>query len=1089
MFTGQVDFGPDQFRISEQHRPRVADNSHHDLHSNPSAHNPMDDSHFSDFNFSYHALPNQSSMVALPDQFSGPAVDAFAHQVSITSASHSMSIPAATLPTSDHVFHPQSIDGSDDGDKDGSSPMVNSLDDSVADEFGLAVQGRADGTDLGVKAKDGKADAPPAWTELKTKAGKERKRLPLACIACRRKKIRCSGEKPACKHCLRSRIPCVYKVTTRKAAPRTDYMSMLDKRLKRMEERIIKVIPKAEQDSTSVITRAVVKPAIPAMASNKATSKKRRADEAFGPDLEAWAAGSSKLSAADEQRRKSFEVQEAEDDALLHDGNDELPSKDVQEHLAEVYFENVYGQAYHLLHKPSYMRKLKNNTLPPVLVLSVCAVAARFSTNPKLNSTTRHFLRGEEWASHARNICTKRYEWPNITILTCLLILGLHEFGTCQGGRSWALGGQAIRMAFALQLHKDLEYDPNSRNGHTKLSFIDREIRRRIMWSCFLMDRFNSSGMDRPMFVKEETVDLPLPVKERYFQLDMPVPTETLSGKIPSSLVDDEQMLDVRDNMGVAAYFIRSVALWGRIITYFSEGGPGKHEHSPIWNQGSEFDTLAKEAEALLQTLPECLAYSSDNLEVHITDTTANQYILLHLSLQQNNLFLHRGAASHLTTRIHEGAPDGFVAEAHTKTVLAANRISEILKDAETAQCFVSAPFAGYCAYSSATVHVNGITSRNPQVRSTAEINSGTNVKFLRKMMKHWGVFHWMVESIRMQYRIALDAARSGTPARDVWKMSSVLHYGDWFSRYPHGISDAEFMDPTASKKKERGADGVLEQKSELQSVEEYFETLSPPQSTGSRDGAKASTLKKTTSARRPDNNGARTSQPHLEPLVTNLRVSPVPQPGSGHPQHRRLSGAVGAQPTSAAAFNPLVAQHTQNSSYHTLSPISPVVSQFSSQGHGQTSFFSPSMLSLGVPQSSNGMMHGLDGQFMYGSYPMEPSGMASTPGMVSSVTDWDGLSIGGQTAQGSHHGRGPKGALGGRQMQDHGGLGAPSMHGAGRHEDPGAWFMPFGMDTPDMGQDLGFGVGTVDAYGGMLGGSGSGMTTPNPLTGLHHGP
>lgn len=58
----------------------------------------------------------------------------------------------------------------------------------------------------------------PAWTELKTKAGKERKRLPLACIACRRKKIRCSGEKPSCKHCLRSRIPCIYKVSNRKVS-------------------------------------------------------------------------------------------------------------------------------------------------------------------------------------------------------------------------------------------------------------------------------------------------------------------------------------------------------------------------------------------------------------------------------------------------------------------------------------------------------------------------------------------------------------------------------------------------------------------------------------------------------------------------------------------------------------------------------------------------------------------------------------------------------------------------------------------------------------------------------------------------------
>ena len=92
------------------------------------------------------------------------------------------------------------------------------------------------------------SEASPAWADLKTKAGKERKRLPLACIACRRKKIRCSGEKPACKHCLKSRTPCVYKITQRKAAPRTDYMAMLDKRLKRMEDRVIKTLPKDDLD-------------------------------------------------------------------------------------------------------------------------------------------------------------------------------------------------------------------------------------------------------------------------------------------------------------------------------------------------------------------------------------------------------------------------------------------------------------------------------------------------------------------------------------------------------------------------------------------------------------------------------------------------------------------------------------------------------------------------------------------------------------------------------------------------------------------------------------------------------------------------
>ncbi|KAJ5575275.1 Aflatoxin biosynthesis regulatory protein [Penicillium hetheringtonii] len=129
-------------------------------------------------------------------------------------------------------------------------------------------------------------DDKPAWSEMKTKAGKERKRLPLACIACRRKKIRCSGEKPACKHCTRSRIPCVYKVTTRKAAPRTDYMAMLDKRLKRMEDRVIKTIPTDETRDMASIGRSVVKPSGSGQASR--AQKKRSADEAFAAEMDQW---------------------------------------------------------------------------------------------------------------------------------------------------------------------------------------------------------------------------------------------------------------------------------------------------------------------------------------------------------------------------------------------------------------------------------------------------------------------------------------------------------------------------------------------------------------------------------------------------------------------------------------------------------------------------------------------------------------------------------------------------------------------------------------------------------------------------------
>ncbi|KAJ4292219.1 hypothetical protein N0V88_005850 [Collariella sp. IMI 366227] len=754
------------------------------LDSTTAAHDMSDAAHFSDFQFAYpHSLGN-SPMHALPFDDHGPGMFATPQPTTI-SPMHDQQEPVASTTVQNGYLgvnrQRPSPDGSDNGTPDSNANGANSLEEPMSDEFGLATSGLVNGADLGGKAKGDKSDTTPAWSELKTKAGKERKRLPLACIACRRKKIRCSGEKPACKHCLRSRIPCVYKVTARKAAPRTDYMAMLDKRLKRMEERIIKVVPKTEQDAMSAaVTRSVVKPAIPGtLPSGKAAAKKRGAEEAFGPDLDHWARAPSRSKLDGPNKPSTVLVQEEEESKLLVEGADALPSKDLQEHLAEVFFENIYGQAYHLLHKPSYIRKLK-------------------------------------------------YEWPNITILTCLLILGLHEFGTCHGGRSWSLGGQAIRMAFALQLHKDLEHDPLRIPGKTQLSFVDREIRRRTMWACFLMDRFNSSGTDRPTFIREETMKIPLPIKEKNFQYDIPGPTETLRGQLLDP-VSEDQPNEARDNMGVAAWMIKAIALWGRIIGYLNQGGKELDSH-PMWSPESEYTKLLKQTDDFLTELPESLAYTPENLKAHETENLANQFLFLHISIQQTILFMNRFAVSSPRGHSLQDVPKAFVTKAGAKAFAAANRISELLKDAESH--FITAPFTGYCAFLSSTVHIFGIFSGNPTIEATSKRNLATNVKFLSRMKQYWGMFHWMSENLRAQYRACGDAARQGNLASES-AASPIFQYGDWFDRYPHGVSQSDFLDPATDKKKEKGDDAVLEQKPELHTVEEFFTTLSPSAENG----------------------------------------------------------------------------------------------------------------------------------------------------------------------------------------------------------------------------------------------------------------
>ncbi|WEW55301.1 hypothetical protein PRK78_000730 [Emydomyces testavorans] len=701
----------------------------------------------------------------------------------------------------------------------GSSSLAN--DGSSLEMKGGGQSQRQDGMDT--------VESSRPWSELKTKAGKERKRLPLACIVCRRKKIRCSGEKPACKHCFRSRIPCVYKVTTRKAAPRTDYMAMLDKRLKRMEERVIKIIPKDVVRDMAGIGRANVKPPAAGQTPRapKAVNKKRSADEAFRAEMNEWMREGNGSASIDELPG-SWQPRVGDAKKLFAEGAELLPSMEIQEHLAEVFFDCIYGQSYLLLHKPSFMRRLKAGAVPPVLILAVCAVSARFSTHPQI-STEPAFLRGEDWAEAAARIALSRHDQPNITILTVFLILGLHEFGACHGGRSWSFGGQALRMAYALQLHQELNHDPfGSKSGHSELSFTDREIRRRTMWACILMDRYNSSGSQRPAIGNEKYLQIQLPIKESHFQMEIPGPTESLDGSVPNPVSEGVgQLTSPKDNMGASAYIIRGVILWGRIVDYLNLGGKQKDVH-PLWSPQSGYANLKKQIEEFSASLPDSLAFTPENLRNHAAEKIANQFLFLHLVIHQNILFLNRFAIPlSPNERPPKDMPKAFLSDAGRAVVEAAGHISTLISQASG--YLLTVPFAGYCAYAASTVHIWGIFSKNEQLEKRSKENLRHAYKYLNRMKQYWGMFHYMVESAKGLYRHFADAALMGLTSDTSGGNSSMFQYGDWFDKYPHGLSRMHWKDPNSDVKSEQGGDAVMGQQSDLRSVEEFFASLSPP--------------------------------------------------------------------------------------------------------------------------------------------------------------------------------------------------------------------------------------------------------------------
>jgi len=142
------------------------------------------------------------------------------------------------------------------------------------------------------------------------------------------------------------------------------------------------------------------------------------------------------------------------------------------------------------------------------------------------------------------------------------------------------------------------------------------------------------------------------------------------------------------------------------------------------------------------------------------------------------------------------------------------------------------APFMGYCAFTSANVHLIRAFSKDKSIHEPAKQHLNVNMKYLGQMKHYWGLFSHINETIRRQYRVYSDALTKGSLSPG---NTQVLQYGDWFNKYPKGTSaptsDSESDDQGLKKpatsssapNSQKIAEGALNFQLDLLTAEEYF--------------------------------------------------------------------------------------------------------------------------------------------------------------------------------------------------------------------------------------------------------------------------
>ncbi|KAG0333336.1 hypothetical protein BG000_009254 [Podila horticola] len=644
-----------------------------------------------------------------------------------------------------------------------------------------------------------------------------RKRLTQACDPCRKKKIKCDGHKPSCGNCGRIDVQCTYLPSMKKRGPRQGYIELLEKRLDKMEKMLqhgpsAAILDPELLDSTSILDS----PLRPAMGSDR-DKKGDRSPTATEPRFFGSSSLFSNYLASGEVNLDPLQDKAPDSNVPrpkrpLYGIREEIPRKDILDHLINLFFDSVYYQ-FPILHPATFMQQYKEGKVPPNLLNAICASVARFSNHPDV-LTTPAYLAGEPFATNVRGVLFDSIDIPTVSNVQALIFLCMYEYGAARGPRAWMFGGMAIRQAQELGLNRE----DSSPIFYLRGDWVMRETRRRTFWACFMLDVLSSSSSGRPRMIDERDCEVLLPSEDNAWCEARPVVTEMLNNEHESlsgdeknkqgdsasestQSRDDASQPDNDRNMDTApdipstsgepaqvesrkppslsslAYLIRALAILGRVSQYVNR--PRSKKAIPANEVGSEFSTIDAALGAWVNSVPHHLIYSREN-KVLQDKNEGSIIVFMHIVYHTAVVLLHRPILA--ADKASFPIASHFIENSTARCAEAANRVSEILEFVSTQSCpaqvFISSFFA-YPVFTTATIHITNAFSADAVVAARARRSLSVHVKILQTMKSYWAMADKFFYIIRDLYSIQSKISASTSAGVVVPQVVSHNAHGD----------------------------------------------------------------------------------------------------------------------------------------------------------------------------------------------------------------------------------------------------------------------------------------------------------------------
>jgi len=427
-------------------------------------------------------------------------------------------------------------------------------------------------------------------------------------------------------------------------------------------------------------------------------------------------------------------ILESLDELPTYDPNDPSPVDPLIINLVKTFFLRL-GCNYPFLREERTLRMLREKRLEPMLVDSICALAARFSdlsvAPREHNGRTERSQCGHVFAQRAKAATVDTFPCPSVGAVQACLLMAYEGFGENQDSTLWMYLGLAIRMAVDLGLQKMVgvkyqgEKDPwytrtwsrkaSDGGAHDSKQSSDDDTpspeeqqdieQERIdtFWAVFVLDRVISSGTGRPVTFRDDD-----------FELALPEPTVDPLTNYPAPF----------------PHFIRIIHLYGRVSDVLNKI---QSANDLTEDKMSKLAQMESDLTQIYQNQDSKLNFSAQNFQEYVKAGQGTTFILLHFWFHALIIVLHQPT---LVMPFGSFNRAQLLPNSHELSMSSAKTISDILAFAELIdpKSFIGNPFTSQpmyiaaCAFLMESAAKESVPpSREPSPRPDARYMSHTS--------------------------------------------------------------------------------------------------------------------------------------------------------------------------------------------------------------------------------------------------------------------------------------------------------------------------------------------------------------------------